>query len=241
MAVQVANGDTLTCPGYCKEVQLTMQTCKIITNLFLLTLGGCDVVLGVDWLRKLGTIKWNFMELSMHFIMGGRARTLQGLRKPDQAVEEEANISKVTLNEGKGIWLQVMQVTANPVSTVTESSIQAVLDDYKTVFKEPTDLPPCRSHDHQIPLHAIARPTTMRPYRYPYYQKEEIEKLVQEMLKNGIIQNSQSPYSSPVLLVRKADGSWRMCIDYRALNKDTIKAKFPIPNITELLDEINGA
>lgn len=172
------------------------------------------MVLGVDWLRKLGTIKWNFMELSMHFIMGGRALTLQGLRKPDQAVEEEANISKVTLTEGKGIWLQVMQVTANP---------------------------PCRSHDHQIPLHATARPTSMRPYRYPYYQKEEIEKLVQEMLKNGIIQNSQSPYSSPVLLVRKADSSWRMCIDYRALNKDTIKAKFPIPNITELLDEINGA
>ena len=81
MVVQVANGDTLSCPGWCKGVQLAMQACHIITNLFLLTLGGCDVVLGVDWLRSLGTIKWNFADLYMKFSMHGKAHTLQGLKQ----------------------------------------------------------------------------------------------------------------------------------------------------------------
>ena len=116
-----------------------------------------------------------------------------------------------------------------------------MLEDFAVVFEEPKCLPPCRGHEHQIVLKPGTQPICQRPYRYPFYQKSEIENIVTGLLKSGSIRNSQSPFASPVLLVRKANGSWRMCVDYRALNKDIVKDKFPIPVVDELLDELSGA
>ena len=115
------------------------------------------------------------------------------------------------------------------------------MGNHSNVFETPKCLPPLCDHDHVIHLIPRSVPPNIRPYRYPYAQKSEIEHMVAEMPEVGIIQPSQSSFSTPVVLVHKKDGSWCMCPDYRELNKLTIKDKFPIPIIDELLDELHGS
>lgn len=81
----------------------------------------------------------------------------------------------------------------------------------------------------------------IRPYHYHVAQKDEIEPQYKLLEGQGLIRHSVSAFSSPALLVRKQDKSWCFCIDYRALNDKTVKAKFPIPVVDELLDKLRGA
>jgi hypothetical protein len=119
--------------------------------------------------------------------------------------------------------------------------LDRLLQHHVAIFEEPQGLPPARPYDHRIHLLPGTAPVAVRPYRYPQLQKDELERQVAGMLVQGIVCPSTSPFSAPVLLVHKADGSWRFCIDYRALNARTSKDKFPIPVVDELLDELHGA
>ena len=105
------------------------------------------------------------------------------------------------------------------------------MDNHSKVFETPKGLPPIREHDHAINFIPGIVPPNIRPYRYPSVQRSEIERMIEKMLEAGIIQPIQSSFSTPAVLVHKKDGSWCMCLDYRELNKLTIKDKFPIPVI----------
>jgi hypothetical protein len=125
--------------------------------------------------------------------------------------------------------------------TTSTTTVSDILTKFADVFAEPTGLPPSRACDHTIPIQEGSNPPNVRPYRMPHKQKNIVEELVQKMLKNNEIRLSNSPYSSPAILVKKKDMTWRLCVDYRQLNNLTIKNKFPIPVIEDLLDELQGA
>jgi hypothetical protein len=115
------------------------------------------------------------------------------------------------------------------------------LDEFSDVFQPPDSLPPSRACNHAIPLIPGAQPFYIRPYRYPPALKDEIERQVKEMLSQGLIQPSTSLFSSPVLLVKKKDDSYRFCVDFRKLNSLTVKSKYLVPVIDQLLDELHQA
>ncbi|KAD2805542.1 hypothetical protein E3N88_38919 [Mikania micrantha] len=154
-----------------------------------------------------------------------------------------ANREKLTcVGRGSTLFLQISSVVTDVSNPPTPcQAVQVVLNTFPLVFQEPVGLPPQCFHDHDIPLLPGSKPISSRPYRQPYLQKTEIERQVRELLKDGLILPSHSPFSSPVLFVKKLDGSWQFCVDYRVLNDIKIKDKYPIPMIDELLDELHGA
>ncbi|XP_010472228.1 PREDICTED: uncharacterized protein LOC104751876 [Camelina sativa] len=183
----------------------------------------------------------------------GTGILVQGLGVCEKIVtirgESELEISKMSLKSlssgytvnTKGVQVALYSQQVVQITQPVEGAIQEVLARFDMVFDIPTDLPPIRGREHAINLLPGNNAISVRPYRYPHAQKEIMEKMVKEMLDSGIIRPSQSPFSSPVLLVKKKDGSWRFCVDYRALNRVTVPDKFPIPMIDQLLDELNGA
>ena len=130
---------------------------------------------------------------------------------------------------------------SDPTQLEVVPEIQQLLLQYSQLFQEQSSLSPERYCDHHIELIPGEQPVNTRANRYAPTQKTEIEKQLADMLRSGTIRPSTSPYASPILLVKKKDGSWRFCVDYRCLNNITVKNKHPMPIVDELIDELSGA
>lgn len=218
----------------------------------ILPLQHYDAVLGMQWLQPLKQVGWDYEARTLKFYHGyediilpatptpkikwlSEEKMVKAMSKIENQPKEQCFLVLYKEKNKEGQQLNQMQFGEN------SPHLTELLEEYKELFAEPSHLPPERPHDHQIVLKQGVEPVNVRPYRYPAIQKDIMEGIVQEMLAAGIIRPSTSPYSSPVVLVRKKDGSWRFCVDYRELNKATVKNKYPIPVIEELLDELKGA
>ncbi|XP_052736651.1 uncharacterized protein LOC128197860 [Vigna angularis] len=119
---------------------------------------------------------------------------------------------------------------------------RTVVDEFQDVFPEEIPgLPPMREVEFTIDLVTTAAPISVQPYRMAPAELVELKKQIEELMEKQFIRPSVSPWGAPVLLVKKKDGSSRLCIDYRQLNKLTIKNKYPLPRIDDLLDQLHGA
>ena len=250
----VTIGDGTRCQGrgVCNRLELKLKEITIVADFLAIELGSVDVILGMQWLNTTGTMKIHWPSLTMTFRMGKKQFILKGDPSLIRAECSLKTIEKTWEEDDQGFLLEMQNYEAEEDGELDEVQrvkgdeeespmIQVLLQQYTDLFEEPKGLPPKRECDHRILLVTGQKPINVRPYKYGHTQKEEIEKLISEMLQVGIIRPSHSPYSSPVLLVRKKDGGWRFCVDYRKLNQVTISDKFPIPVIEELLDELHGA
>ena len=243
--VVVTDGTKLQITSVANNFSWTLQQTTFSSDMLLISLGCSDLVLGIEWLVKLGNITWNFDKLTMEFHVQGKRHVLRGATNGDLQTTRKQHLHK-TLSDG--VHLVMLQLcTEEALATHVDQSlvppsIQQLLDHFSDIFQEPTELPPSRElHDHKIPLLEGTNLVNKRPYKYAKHQKDIFDGLIQEYFKSGIIQHSSSLFASPVVLVGKKDGSWRLCVDYRELNKVTIKNKFHIPLVDDLLDELHGS
>ena len=128
-------------------------------------------------------------------------------------------------------------------NSAVRDELKGILEEYKDVFpdKLPYGPPPKRIVDHEIETAPGEAPPHKSPYRLSVAELDELKRQINNLLDQGWIRPSTSPYGAPVLFIPKKDGKWRLCIDYRALNKITTKNRYPLPKVEELMDRLHGA
>jgi len=170
------------------------------------------------WNGSLGTITVDFSIPSISFDYNNNQITLQGDPRTSPTPAAFHHLRHLLHTNAIASLHLLSILPTNPSPTVPRKThltqaltpyteVQQLLSTYPTVFQEPKGLPPLRPHDHHIPLLPNTPPINIKPYRYPHAQKDTMTTIIREMLHDGTIIPSTNPYSSPVLLIRKKDGT----------------------------------
>ncbi|KAK1627572.1 hypothetical protein QYE76_001887 [Lolium multiflorum] len=203
-----------------KEAQvITICDCVYFTDLFIIPMKDISVILGMDWLMENGAvINCGDKTVSLRNSIGGRI-VFQG----DKYTELEIGLE---LNSPKEVRIEDIPV----------------VNEFPDVFpKELPGLPPDREIEFTINLIPGTTPIAQPPYKMGPKELVELKAQIDELEQKGFIQESVSPWGTPVIFVDKRDGGKRMCGDYRNLNNVTIKNKYPLPRIQDLFDQVQGA
>lgn len=197
----------------------------------------------MDWLESHSPMHIDWKQKWLSFAHKGRIVQLQGIL-PETVLGPSISTSQLQAMEKHDSILCSVKLSVIDSSDSLQkmpAEIRDLISQCSDIFQELKGLPPARSGDHQIPLISGAQPFPLRCYRYNPAQKDEIGKQISEMLQKGWMQFNTSPFGSPILLEKKKTGDWRLCVDFRRLDALTIKNKFPLPIIDEILDELFGA
>ena len=247
LRVLVGNGSTLDCNKRCPNTPLHIQGHSFSITFHLLEISGADAVLGIEWLKQFGQVTTDYTFFMMRFNHLGQEVSLRADVATGPEPASATQVKRMLHTGSTSALFHLRIIPTNPIDETTThlphslESITKLILRYDQLFQPPKSLPPSREVNHRITLLPSTAPVNVRPYRYPHFQKAEIERQIAELLSPGFVRPSTSPYSSPILLVKKKDGTWRLCVDYRSLNAITVRDRFPIPTIDELLDELGHA
>ena len=238
--------------GRAVRVPIKLGRYRAKMRLDVLPLDQCEVILGKPWLfQENPLVDWKLNTLK--FKHRGQLLTLRPPlepHQPDGPVLLSTIQLKRAVRKNCAVFVAVVRTDATSETSSPDSSddaslsarAQPLLMEYADVFQTlPKGLPPERGVDHKIELEPGHSPPSRPTYRLSPKEMDELNRQIQHLVEMGFIQPSKSPYGAPVLFVRKKDGTLRMCIDYRALNNYTVKNRYPLPRIDELLDRLHGA
>eukprot|EP00253_Pinus_taeda_P021984 PITA_21984 len=239
--VQLATGAKRRVAAKISNCSFTIVGQPVTTDLNVLPLGSYDILIGMDWLEK----HWSLVDCKTKIIY---YRDQQGNRKEMQGIKQPVQVRPITANQltkciRKGCQVYAIQVGyADSKDKSASLNSIPIIQEFTDVFPEEIPGPPPRRNiDFTIELVPGAAPVSRAPYRMSIPELTELKMQLQELLDKEYIRPSVSPWGAPVLFVKKKDGTLRMCIDYRQLNKLTIKNKYPLPRIDELFDQVKGA